>query len=133
MDTNSLAYANPFEVLNRRLDRLEATLQVISGNLPKPKQEKQPDPQELLSLKDVAAILKVPVNTARYYITTRNLPASKAGKEFKIKRCDLQAWIDDEYLRKEPEATEESEDDFLDQHIAPAAMRNKFLSKSNQK
>jgi len=128
---NSIMYTNPFEVLNRKLDRLETTLQIICGNLPKPKDEKQPDPEELLSLKEVAAILKIPVNTARYYITTRNLPAAKAGKEFKIKRRDLMQWVEDEYLKKEPQSQDEAVEP--DQNIAPAAMRTKFLSKSNQK
>ncbi|HTN37302.1 MAG TPA: helix-turn-helix domain-containing protein [Arachidicoccus sp.] len=131
MENSVAAYTNPFEILNRKLDRLETTLQIICGNLPKPKEEKQPDPEELLSLKEVAVILKIPVNTARYYITTRNLPAAKAGKEFKIKRCELQDWIDTEYLKKGPKTQEESVDG--NRNIASGAMRSKFLAKSNQK
>lgn len=131
MEISIGTYANPFDVLNWKLDRLDTTLQIICGNLPKPKEEKRPDPEELLSLKEVAAILKIPVNTARYYITTRNLPAAKAGKEFKIKRCDLKEWVETEYLKKEPQAVEESAE--WDENIAPGAMRSKFLSKSNQK
>lgn len=131
MENSINAYTNPFELLNRKLDRLETTLQIICGNLPKPQLEKQPDPEELLSLKEVATILKIPVNTARYYIGTRNLPASKAGKEFKIKRCDLQQWVEEEYLKKE--APQKENIDETPENIAPQAMRNQFLSKNIQK
>ena len=95
--------SNPFEEIVSRLERLQTTVDLISVNQPKERPVRQENPHMLLNLRDVAAILKVPVNTARYYIEKKKLPAVKNGKAFKIKQSDFLEWLDNVFLKKEAE------------------------------
>ena len=110
---------NPFEEIVSRLERLQSTVDLISTNQPRERPVRQENPHTLLNLRDVAAILKVPVNTARYYIEKKQLPAVKNGKAFKIKQSDFLEWIDNVFLKKE----EETENSGANPDIAPAHMR----------
>ncbi len=109
---------NPFEEIVLRLEKLQSTIDLISVNLPKEKPIRQENPHTLLNLKDVASILKVPVNTARYYIEKKKLPAVKSGKAFKIRQSDFLEWVDQVFLKKE-----ETDNVTNDMGIAPARMR----------
>lgn len=53
-----------------------------------------PDPAELLNLREIAAELKVGRATIQRWAKTRELPAVKVGKEYRVRRRDLEAWID---------------------------------------
>ncbi|QES87359.1 helix-turn-helix domain-containing protein [Rhizosphaericola mali] len=110
---------NPFEDIVSRLERLQSSVDLISVNQPKAQIVRQENPNALLNLKDVAAILKIPINTARYYIEHKKLPAVKNGKAFKIKQSDFLDWIDHVYLKKQPR--ESSEGNLA---IAPNHMRS---------
>lgn len=109
---------NPFEDIVSRLEKLQCTVDLISVNQPKAQIVPQENPNTLLNLKDVAAILKIPINTARYYIEHKKLPAVKNGKAFKIKQSDFLDWIDHVYLKK---PLQESTDEH--HAIAPNHMR----------
>ncbi len=109
---------NPFEEIISRLERLQSTVDLISVNQPRVQPIRQENPNTLLNLKDVAAILKIPINTARYYIDHKKLPAVKNGKAFKIKQSDFLDWIDNVYLKKPPQETQDA-----DMGIAPKHMR----------
>ena len=51
--------------------------------------------QELITTKDVAAILHVTEDTVRIYISEGKLPAYKVGRSYLVDRKDV-----DEFLRK---------------------------------
>lgn len=110
--------SNPFEDIVSRLERLQSTVDLIFVNQPRVQPQRRENPNTLLNLKDVAAILKIPINTARYYIEHKKLPAVKNGKAFKIKQSDFLDWIDHVYLKKQTQ--ELSEENLA---IAPNHMR----------
>lgn len=56
--------------------------------------EPSPEPQELLSLSDVATMLSVTTMTLRRWITAGRLPAYRIGKLYKVRRSDLMAFVE---------------------------------------
>ena len=50
------------------------------------------DPDELLDLHEVAAILKTDRAVVQKWCRAKRLPAKKIGKEYRIRRSDLDAW-----------------------------------------
>ncbi|OZC70225.1 DNA-binding protein [Rhodococcus sp. 06-470-2] len=49
---------------------------------------------EYLSLQDAAAIVGVHVDTLRKAIASRKLKALRAGRQIRIRRTDLDAWLE---------------------------------------
>ncbi len=58
-----------------------------------------PTPQngrdDLLTVPEVAALLKVHKATVQRWSRERGLPAVKIGKEYRIRRSDLEAWYEE--------------------------------------
>lgn len=52
------------------------------------------DPAELLTIYEVAAELRVGRATVQRWARDRELPAVKVGKEYRVRRADLEAWIE---------------------------------------
>ena len=52
--------------------------------------------EELLTPKEVAKILKVPISWVYERTRTRQLPIKKLGRHVRIRRDDLERWIDSE-------------------------------------
>lgn len=51
---------------------------------------------ELLTPKEVAQILKVPISWVYERTRTRDLPVKKLGKLVRVRMSDLEKWIDGE-------------------------------------
>ena len=56
---------------------------------------------ELLSINDVTRILKISKATVQRWCRDRKLPAAKIGKEYRIRREDLERWY--EAQRRQPD------------------------------
>ncbi len=50
---------------------------------------------EWLSVEDIAAELNIPVNTVRGWIRSKRLKAYKPGKEYRVKRGDLDRFLEE--------------------------------------
>lgn len=50
--------------------------------------------REYLTLSDVATELKMDVETIRRYARSGKLPASKLGRGYRVKRTDLEAFLE---------------------------------------
>lgn len=50
--------------------------------------------QELLSVDDVTRILKMSKATVQRWCREKKLPAAKIGKEYRIRRQDLEQWYE---------------------------------------
>ncbi len=50
---------------------------------------------ELLTIKDVAALVRVSEKTVRRWIETRELPAAKLGNQWRIRPRDLDLFVKD--------------------------------------
>ena len=53
---------------------------------------------ELLSVEDVTRILKMSRGTVQRWCRDRKLPAAKIGKEYRIRREDLDRWYEEKLL-----------------------------------
>lgn len=118
-------YGNPFVEIISKLERMEVRLDIISANLPKDKEvAPTKDPNDILDTRAIAGILCVPESTVRGYINNKvnRLPVSKHGKGYRIKRSDLQAWINDIYLTNE-QSVSSGCDEVLEEKTAPTFMR----------
>lgn len=51
---------------------------------------------ELLTPKEVAGILKVPISWVYERTRTRDLPIKKIGRHVRVRMSDLEQWIDGE-------------------------------------
>lgn len=58
----------------------------------------QQPPDEWLSVEDIAHILKMDEETVRRWIRNRQLKAYKFGRNFRIRRSDLDKFIEDRSL-----------------------------------
>ena len=54
-----------------------------------------------LSVEDIAKELNVPLDTVRYWIRSKRLRAYKPGKEYRVKREDLDRFLEDSANRGE--------------------------------
>ncbi len=54
-----------------------------------------------LSVEDIAKELNVPLDTVRYWIRSKRLRAYKPGKEYRVKREDLDRFLEDSTNRDE--------------------------------
>lgn len=93
--------ANPFELILSKLDQLQTTVNNLTDNNQKSTSPRMADPERLLDLSEAAEIVRRPIGTVRYYIHHRNLPATKVGKGYLIKLCELLQWFD-EFRKKQP-------------------------------
>ena len=48
-----------------------------------------------LSVEDIAKELNVPLDTVRFWIRSKRLKAYKPGKEYRVKREDLDRFLED--------------------------------------
>ncbi len=51
--------------------------------------------EELLTPEEAAAILKLNVETVREYIRKKQLPAYKVGKGYRIRRSDIDTFLEE--------------------------------------
>ncbi|MEE8373022.1 MAG: helix-turn-helix domain-containing protein [Dehalococcoidia bacterium] len=58
---------------------------------------------DLLSVDDITRILRISKGTAQRWCRDRRLPAAKIGKEYRIRREDLDSWYEGK-LREQPVA-----------------------------
>ena len=86
---------NPFELIISRLDQLQSSLNLLSIKTEKSLENQKGiiDPDKLLDLSEAAILIRKPVGTVRHYIHHRNLPATKIGKSFLIKKQELLDWF----------------------------------------
>lgn len=56
---------------------------------------------DLLSVDDITRILRISKGTAQRWCRDRRLPAAKIGKEYRIRREDLDRWYEGK-LREQP-------------------------------
>ncbi|MEE8471265.1 MAG: helix-turn-helix domain-containing protein [Dehalococcoidia bacterium] len=49
---------------------------------------------ELLSVEDITRILRISKGTAQRWCRDRRLPAAKIGKEYRIRKEDLDRWYE---------------------------------------
>jgi excisionase family DNA binding protein len=49
---------------------------------------------ELLSVEDITRILRISKGTAQRWCRDRRLPAAKIGKEYRVRREDLDKWFE---------------------------------------
>jgi len=52
------------------------------------------DNQQLLTVNEISAILKIHINTVRRYIREKELPAAKVGRAYLVRRQDLDRFIE---------------------------------------
>jgi excisionase family DNA binding protein len=57
---------------------------------------------ELLSVDDVTRILRISKGTAQRWCRDRRLPAAKIGKEYRIRREDLDDWFEGKLRERVP-------------------------------
>jgi excisionase family DNA binding protein len=62
------------------------------------------DPDELLTVADVAATLKLNQQTVRNWIDQGSLPAFRVGRRVRIRRSDFQRILDESYSGVAPNA-----------------------------
>ena len=55
---------------------------------------------ELLSVDDVTRILRISKGTAQRWCRDRRLPAAKIGKEYRIRKKDLDKWYEGKLVEK---------------------------------
>jgi excisionase family DNA binding protein len=72
------------------------------------------DPDEFLTVADVAATLKLNQQTVRNWIDQGSLPAFRVGRRVRIRRSDFQRILDESYSGSSPVGTAggPSADDF---------------------
>ena len=72
------------------------------------------DPDEFLTVADVAATLKLNQQTVRNWIDQGSLPAFRVGRRVRIRRSDFQRILDESYSGSSPVSTAggPSADDF---------------------
>jgi excisionase family DNA binding protein len=63
--------------------------------------------EEMLTVEDVAKMLKVHVKTVRHWINTGELKAMDIGRGYRISRSDLQEFIDKRKNRRQSIKDEE--------------------------
>lgn len=56
---------------------------------------------EVMTLKEVAAYLRIHVDTVRRWARQGTLPAVKLGKAYRVNSGDLQSWWQDRLARQE--------------------------------
>jgi len=56
----------------------------------------QPSPGEILTLKEVAAYLKLAERTVYLYAQNGKLPGIKIGSAWRFRRSDLDRWLDEQ-------------------------------------
>jgi len=76
---------NPFETLENKLNNIECLLVTLCNQ---PQTEPQP---ENCNVKEAAEILKVSEQSIHNYIKKGSLPAKKLGRQYLIKRADLES------------------------------------------
>ena len=54
---------------------------------------------EILNIKEVAALLRVAEKTAYTLAQTGELPGFKVGGQWRLRRRDIESWIDDQTKR----------------------------------
>lgn len=52
------------------------------------------DPAERLTMRQLASELRVGLPTVQRWASDRELPAAKVSKEYRVRRADLEAWIE---------------------------------------
>lgn len=62
-------------------------------------------PDEILTIKDVAALLKIGDKTAYSMAQDGELPGFKVRGQWRFRRTDLHAWIDDQQRAAAPKET----------------------------
>jgi len=53
------------------------------------------DADKFLTLAEAAEFVRKPTGTVRYYIHHRNLPATKVGKSYLVKKSELLNWLEE--------------------------------------
>lgn len=97
---------NPFELILSKLDQLQTTINNLADSSQNSTETRLgADSDRLLDLSEAAEIVRRPIGTVRYYIHHRNLPATKVGKGYLIKLCELLQWFN-EFRKKQ--STEKS-------------------------
>lgn len=83
---------NPFEELDKRLSAIESILHEISTREPivQVKQD-EPDPEQLLTKKEAAKLLKCSTSTIDNYRRAGVLVFTKLGRSVKFRREDILA------------------------------------------
>lgn len=64
---------------------------------------------EILTIRDVAALLKVGEKTAYTMAQDGDLPGLKVRGQWRFRRSDIDAWISEQVERARAESTEEDE------------------------
>lgn len=58
------------------------------------------DIDEFLTTHEIASLLKINIMTVRRWIGKGILPATDLGKEYRIKKSDFEAFLNDRTIRK---------------------------------
>ena len=82
--------ANPFDVLEEKLTRIETLLVDLTNT---PKQETPPPPPELLTVEEAADFLKLTVPTIYSKVSRGELPVMKRTKRLYFDRDQLTDYI----------------------------------------
>ena len=67
------------------------------------------NPDEVLTIKEVAAMLKVGEKTAYTLAQSRELPGFKVGGQWRFRRSDIQTWISAQVERTQAEGSDNEE------------------------
>lgn len=86
---------NPFDAIISRLDQLQIAVNNLADNAVRSTSPALSSPERLLDLAEAAQIVRRPIGTVRYYIHHRNLPATRIGKGYLVKLCELLAWVEE--------------------------------------
>jgi len=81
---------NPFEILDNRLSNIENLLLDIKH---KPKVESKHDPDNPLSIKDVAELTGLSVATLYGYCQRKEIPYHKTGNRLRFFKTEIITWI----------------------------------------
>lgn len=82
---------NPFEILEERLIRIENLLADLKLTIQK--QNTQKEAEELLTVKQAAALLNIALPTLYGYTSRMEIPVSKKGKRLYFSKRELLEWV----------------------------------------
>ena len=83
---------NPFEIFDRKLDKICKLLEILISNRQEVKIN-TPENKEIMNVDEVAAFLFISKSTLYKFVMNRKIPHFKVGGKLYFKRSDLMGWI----------------------------------------
>ena len=93
METAKLISANPFDLIDAKLNQILSIVQSNNEKQIKPEPIKQEN--DFLVLPEASTFLKMPESTIHHYRKHHSLPSFKSGRRLLFSKTALLKWLDD--------------------------------------